>query len=113
MEYDFVSKLTLTVMLFLVVDGFQGCECDIIILSCVRSHGSSNQKTSVGFIKDSRRLNVALTRAKESLWIVGNAEVLNTSPLLSRLVCDLKERSAVSGISNFRTKLAEWKASRE
>jgi len=56
---------------------------------------------------------VALTRAKESLWIVGNAEVLNTSSLLSRLVCDLKERSAVSSISNFRTKLAEWKASRE
>lgn len=73
----------------------------------------SNKKTGVGFIKDSRRLNVALTRAKESLWIVGNAEVLNTSPLLSRLVHNLEERQVVNHISHFRTELARWKASRE
>jgi len=57
---------------FNTIDGFQGKEKDIIILSCVRSY----KKNSVGFLSDIRRMNVALTRAKYSLWIVGNAKSL-------------------------------------
>ena len=41
---------------------------DVIILSCVRASSNS----SVGFVSDVRRMNVAITRAKKSLWILGN-----------------------------------------
>jgi len=48
-----------------------GSEKDIIILSCVRSGGGG-----IGFLSDYRRLNVSITRARHSLWIVGNMNVL-------------------------------------
>jgi senataxin len=51
------------------VDSFQGREKDIIIISCVRTDDT-------GFLKNSKRLNVALTRARHSLLIVGDAECL-------------------------------------
>lgn len=59
------------------VDAFQGSEKDIIIYSVVRSNKSSN----IGFLKDERRLNVSLSRAKEQLIIVGDSEVANYYPL--------------------------------
>ncbi|KAG6376985.1 putative senataxin [Boletus reticuloceps] len=61
---------------FNTVDGFQGQEKDIIILSCVRA-GPGVQ--SVGFLADVRRMNVALTRAKSSLFILGNTATLERS----------------------------------
>ncbi|KAF7457630.1 RNA-directed RNA polymerase [Cryptosporidium felis] len=70
------------------VDGFQGQEKDFIIFSVVRSQyiedGSldnlKNRKTNAGFIADKRRINVALTRAKYNLWIVGNSRYLLGNP---------------------------------
>jgi superfamily I DNA and/or RNA helicase len=53
------------------VDAFQGRETDVVVLSCVRS-GSGG----LGFVADVRRLNVALTRARQSLLIVGDADTL-------------------------------------
>eukprot|EP00033_Pygsuia_biforma_P005431 GCRY01005994.1.p1 GENE.GCRY01005994.1~~GCRY01005994.1.p1 ORF type:complete len:980 (-),score=123.40 GCRY01005994.1:57-2996(-) len=74
------------------VDGFQGEENDVIILSCVRS-----QPHRVGFLTDFRRINVALTRARSLLFVVGNAHCFAHSGVgfLQELVKDLKSRSAL------------------
>ncbi|KAJ8518486.1 hypothetical protein ONZ45_g4443 [Pleurotus djamor] len=61
---------------FNTVDGFQGQEKDVIILSCVRAGPGVN---SIGFLADQRRMNVALTRAKSSVFILGNAPTLERS----------------------------------
>lgn len=56
------------------VDSFQGQETNVVIFSCVRS----NDVAELGFLRDSRRLCVAITRAKRGLVIVGDRQVLQT-----------------------------------
>ena len=60
------------------VDAFQGREKEYIVLSCVRS----SEKHGIGFLADPRRLNVALTRARFGLVILGNPRVLTKVRLL-------------------------------
>ena len=72
------------------VDGFQGGESDIIIISCVRA----NLDKQIGFLKDAKRLNVALTRAKFSLIILGNKSTLMRSDI-AELVSDAGERNTL------------------
>ncbi|CDO92256.1 unnamed protein product [Kluyveromyces dobzhanskii CBS 2104] len=77
---------------FNTIDGFQGQEKDIIIISCVRADDKSS---SVGFLKDFRRMNVALTRAKCSLWILGRHKSLVNNKLWKHLISDAKERNCL------------------
>jgi superfamily I DNA and/or RNA helicase len=58
------------------VDAFQGSEKDIIIFNCVRSNYENQLEKSLGFLLDERRLNVAITRPKYFLMVVGNAKTL-------------------------------------
>ena len=63
------------------VDGFQGQERDIIIISLVRS----NDEGQIGFLRDLRRMNVAITRARMKLIILGSVETLTRHPFYRRL----------------------------
>ncbi|CAI8501126.1 unnamed protein product [Hanseniaspora opuntiae] len=74
------------------VDSFQGQEKTIMIFSCVRS---SAKPRSIGFLKDYRRLNVALTRGKSNMWIVGNDKTLKKNRLWGSLIKDANERESV------------------
>ncbi|KAM0823294.1 hypothetical protein ACQ4PT_070967 [Festuca glaucescens] len=82
------------------IDGFQGEEDDIIILSTVRS----NSEGVVGFLADNQRTNVALTRAKHCLWIVGNVHTLYKSGTVwTDLVADAQRRKCVFNATNDAT----------
>lgn len=75
-----------------VVDNFQGEENDIILLSFVRSNDEGN----IGFLKDSHRINVALSRARKGLYCIGNFDCLaEKSQLWKSLISDLSNLSAI------------------
>ena len=63
------------------VDGFQGQERDIILVSLVRS----NDDGQIGFLRDLRRMNVAITRARMKLIILGDAQTLTRHPFYRKL----------------------------
>jgi len=78
------------------VDSFQGREKDIIIISCVRTDDT-------GFLKNERRLNVALTRAKHSLIIVGDVRCLKRDAMWKSLIENADERKCLFDVPEWRT----------
>lgn len=75
------------------IDSFQGQEKEIIILSLVRS----NDDGDIGFLKDYRRMNVAITRAKEQLFIIGDSTTIGADPFYSALLSYIEKHG------NYRT----------
>lgn len=73
---------------FNTTDAFQGRESEVIIFSCVRASATGG----IGFLSDIRRMNVGITRAKSSLWVLGNSQSLIKGEFWGRLVQDAKIR---------------------
>lgn len=71
------------------VDGFQGQERDVIVISMVRSNDEGN----LGFLRDLRRMNVAMTRARMKLIIIGSVVTLTSHPFYRRLHCHISTTS--------------------
>ncbi len=71
------------------MDGFQGREKEAIVISLVRS----NDKGEIGFLSEKRRLNVAITRAKRHLCVVGDSETLGrgNEPFLKGFIAFAEE----------------------
>lgn len=69
-------------------DWWQGREMDVILFSAVRA----NEKGAVGFLADERRLNVAITRARYALWVLGHAVTLRRGDVTwRRLISHAKD----------------------
>jgi len=93
------------------VDSFQGREKDFIILSCVRS----NEHQGIGFLNDPRRLNVALTRSRYGIVILGNPKVLSKQPLWNNLLVHFKENEClVEGpLNNLKQSMVQFQKPRK
>lgn len=92
---------------FNTTDAFQGRESEIIIFSCVRS------ASSIGFLSDIRRMNVGITRAKSSLWILGNSNSLSKGEYWKKLIDDATERECYIGqdvMGKLRTPSSQYPA---
>lgn len=78
------------------VDGFQGREKEIIVLSLVRS----NKEKQVGFLNDWRRMNVSITRARRALFLVGNRDTISDNPNWKDYFDYIEEKGGISLVIN-------------
>lgn len=85
------GKKTLKNVAIETIDSYQGRQVDVVILSCVRA-GSGG---GLGFVNDVRRMNVAITRARKSLWILGALATLRANKEWKALIQDAEERKLV------------------
>jgi superfamily I DNA and/or RNA helicase len=79
------------------IDGFQGQEKNIIYISLVRS----NDKKEIGFLSDIRRMNVALTRAKEKLVVIGDSATLANHPFYKEFISYTEDIGAYTSAWEF------------
>ena len=92
------------------IDGFQGQERDIIYISLVRS----NDNKEIGFLSDIRRMNVALTRAKKKLVVIGDSATLSNHPFYKDFLEDfnLNVLGATECLKKYFTNLSQTKNAR-
>ncbi|GEQ71862.1 hypothetical protein JCM33374_g5548 [Metschnikowia sp. JCM 33374] len=84
-----VTIHTVSDIMIASIDAFQGREKDFLIMSCVRS----NKQNKIGFLSDARRMNVALTRAKYGLILIGDVDCLKNSDNLWKEYIDSLEQA--------------------
>jgi len=98
------------------VDGFQGGEREAVVLSLVRSSGGSGTggkhgSGSIGFLRDDRRLNVAITRSKRHCCVIGDSETLNTSPFVKDLLEWFMEHGVHRSAMEYMDDCYQWSSS--
>ena len=79
------------------VDGFQGREKEVVFISMVRS----NDKGEIGFLGDARRMNVAMTRARRRLMMVGDTATIGNHEFYQRLLEHFDASNAYRSIWQF------------
>ncbi len=87
MKVDFNKDVIVEVQ---TIDSFQGQERDVIMVSLVRS----NERSEIGFLQDYRRMNVAMTRAKKKLVLIGDSATLGKDPFYKALIEHAERRNA-------------------
>lgn len=93
MRHDAFWKPYRSLISINTVDGFQGQERDVIVISMVRS----NDEGQVGFLRDLRRMNVAITRARMKLLLIGHKATLCKHPFYRRLAERVGESDETNG----------------
>ncbi len=79
------------------IDSFQGQEKETIVLSLVRS----NEDGDIGFLKDYRRMNVAITRAKEKLFVIGDSATIGGDPFYHAFLTYIEEHGSYRSVWEF------------
>ncbi len=79
------------------IDSFQGQEKECIILSLVRS----NDDGDIGFLKDYRRMNVAITRAKEKLFVIGDSATIGADPFYNAFLTYIEQHGVYKTVWEF------------
>ncbi len=79
------------------IDSFQGQEKEIILLSLVRS----NDENDIGFLKDYRRMNVAITRAKEQLFIIADSATIGADPFYNAILTHIERNGSYRSVWEF------------
>ena len=79
------------------VDGFQGREKEAIVISLVRS----NAQRVVGFLSENRRMNVAITRGRRHVCLVGDSDTVSATPFLARMLRYFEEHADVRSAAQY------------
>ncbi|MDG1276814.1 MAG: AAA domain-containing protein [Algoriphagus sp.] len=96
--FDFPNLKTLSEQITIdTVDGFQGQERDLMLISLTRS----NDRGEIGFLSEARRMNVALTRAKRKLVLIGDSSTLAVHPFFDSLLGYVEEKGGYRSVWEF------------